>query len=132
MQLCVVQDGRGDLQSLSSASTQRGLDAWARCSLVLDKQSTVLWTASVERNPATLCSLDQTVLHRSVNAALLRLTKSASIASLSMLWLGAAASTRWCCNLELVQPKKASRAKPTVLLHLYRDPATPQFRTCSA
>ncbi len=42
------------------------------------KQSTVLWTASVERDPATLCSLGLTALWRFVNAALFRPTKSAA------------------------------------------------------
>ena len=35
-------------------------------------------------------------------------------ASLSMLWLGAAASTGWCRSLELAQSKKASPVKPTI------------------
>jgi len=63
--------------SLSSASTQRGLDAWAQRDLVPGNRSTVLWTASVERDPATQRSFDQTILCRSVDATLLRLTKSA-------------------------------------------------------
>ena len=94
------------IYSLVDSFSRTGPVAVVRRSLVLGKQSTVLWTASVERDPAT----------RRRGAALFRLTRSAAqlrpndavplrrcnsassgrvrgAASLSMLWLGAAAST---------------------------------------
>lgn len=205
-----------------AASTQRGLDAWVQRDWASGGQSTVLWTASVERYPVThgrgiawfwtnnlqscgqlqsngtgslrrrsfalssrggcaasveryrvtlsmqlrfvqperrraastkrhcaapstrLCFVwlspplllhsaccDQVPLRLLDYAAVLNLLslKRPSVRSLQSYCNFTA--TRRRCSLELVQPKKASRAKPTVFLQLHRDPATPQFRTCS-
>lgn len=83
--------------------------------------------ASTQRDRGNLQSFhgfDPTGPGRSVDAAPFRLVEAASIASLSTLRLGAAATTGLCCSFKPAQPKKALRAKPTILLHPYRDPAT--------
>jgi len=65
------------IYSLVDSFSRTGLVAVVRRSWVLGKQSTVLWTASVERDPATPCSLGPTMLCRSVDATLLRPVESA-------------------------------------------------------
>src|SRR5690606_23427476 len=116
MQLCAMRDDR----------------SWRRCrpaarlrpngALTHGRSVTGLRAANLQScgrlqsngTPASPCSLSRTAPGRYADAALLCLVEAVFIASLSTLRLGATATTGLCCSLELVQSKKASRAKPTV------------------
>ena len=128
--------------SLSSASTQRGLDAWARRSWVPDKQSTVfpqlqsngtgqtiysLSAASIERTPATLCSLGRTALGRFVDATLLCLTKSAVQPRPNDT-----VPLRRCGSVSSNQVRLYCFAQHAVTGRRCVHWMMPQFRTCSA
>jgi hypothetical protein len=102
-------NGTGPLRRRSFASSSRG-----GCAALTQRHRAAPSMQLHFVQPERRRSLDPTVLGRSADTAPFRLTEAASIASLSMLRLGAAASTGWCCSLELAQSKKASLTKPTL------------------